>query len=593
MTENILDDYYSSIAIDGSEINRDIGLFSLNSILTDKQSRLAYLYYSAFASDYSVFGAGNDLSCISVICALLLIYRFMTIDQFHALLPQFAKYRLSNFSNWSIQNNKPLITSTDLDKKRVYYHLTKAGYDYYRSFFPGEFLKAARIPASPGKLPSDSRVLHDIMLRDVPYGCLSINTFSEFDWYTSIRLLEGKTPAESVTAAMNNDNHSKEKAPDNSKIIADGIMIWRYKNDCSVIIEQDKGTEGDSIIADKLCSYGNYLNTIENPESIYILFNIYLGRNNIIKNSKNSLSSTFDNIALLMAHDEIDSLETFYNMIINNLNSASGKHNSFAFMLRLLHGFIEDGHTLSEGLDSLRAYVNRKRKDKALIHKDTSPQSKAHYTNLKKLASNIVNGTKSTANRNSKNQDTNDYSNLIAAINKGASILFTENVLSYAYYLFPYDSGLLQNIKDNIECAYNERNICNIQRQFMTNSGIVLKNCIIVESNKLSSQGFYCVHEISCDITSYHRLNNFFRSYTRNNVELHFLILVSSVKEAIKFCSETNCIEKYCCNDDKLIPNPDYNLTIRFMDYGSCTGQTLPHKLFVPYKDSIIESDIL
>lgn len=593
MIENILDDYYSSIADDGSEVNRYIGLFSLNSILTDKQSRLAHLYYSAFASDYSVFGTGNDLSCISVICALLLIYRFMTIDQFHALLPQFAKYRLSNFSNWSTQNNKPLITSTDLDKKRVYYHLTKTGYDYYRSFFPEEFLKAARIPANPGKLPSDSRVLHDIMLRDVPYGCLSINTFSEFDWYTSIRLLEGKSPAESVTVAMTNDNHSKEKAPDDSKIIADGIMLWRYQNYCSVIIEQDKGTEGDSIIANKLCSYGNYLNTIENPESIYILFNIYLGRNNIIKNSKNSLSSTFDNIALLMAHDKTDSLETFYNMIINNLKSASGKHNSFAFMLRLLHGFIEDGHTLSEGLDSLRAYVSRKREDKALIHKDTSPQSKAHYTNLKKLASNIVNGTKSTANKNSKNQDTNDYSNLIAAINKGASILFTENVLSYAYYLFPYDSGFLQNLKNNIERAYNKRNICQIQRQFKTSRGIVLKNCIIVESDKLSCQSFYCVHEISCDITSYHRLNKFFRTYTGNNVELHFLILVSSTKDATLFCTETDCINKFCCKDDILSPNPDYNLTIRFIDYSPYTGPCSSPKLFLPTINGTIVTDTL
>lgn len=591
MTENILDDYFSNDIHSGSDINRDIGLFTLNTILPEKSLRLAYLYYSAFASEYSVFGPGKELSSICVIGALLLIYRFITVDQFHALLPQFRKYRLSNYNNWSNQKDKSIIAATDLDKKRVYFHLTKTGYNYFRSFFPEEFLSAARIPANPGKLPSGSRVLHDIMLRDVPYGCLAINNFSEFDWFTSIKLLDGKTPVESVTASMANDKHSKTKTPDTSKIIADGIMIWRNEDNCSVIIEQDKGTESDSIIADKLCSYGDYLNTIEHIENIYIVFNIYLSRNSNAKNTNNSLSSTFNNITLLMAHSKISSLEDFYDEISDKVQSSSNKRTSFSFMLKLLDSFAEDGHSLSEGIASLRTYVNKKKEDMALIHKDTSPQSKAHYTNLKNLATSIINGR--SVQKNGKHKDSNDYSRLIRAIDKGTSILFTENCLNYAYYLFPYDSGFVSSIKNTIETAYNEHNICKMQRTFKTNRGIVLKNCIIVNSEVTGRTSFFCIHEISCDIASYYRLGKLFKSYAGNSVELHFLILVSSVKDATKFCAVTNCIDKYCCSDNILIPNPEHNLTIRFMDYGSYSSQAAPHKLFVPYKNSIIEANIL
>ena len=195
--------------------------------------------------------------------------------------------------------------------------------------------------------------------------------------------------------------------------------------------------------------------------------------------------------------------------------------------------------------------------------------------------------------KNGKHKDSNDYSRLIRAIDKGTSILFTENCLNYAFYLFPYDSGFVSSIKDTIETSYNENNICKTQRTFRTNSGIVLKNCIVVNSKETGRTSFFCVHEISCDITSYYRLSNFFKSYAGNSVELHFLILVSSVKDAIKFCAETNCIDKYCCDNDILIPNPDHNLTIRFMDYGSYSSQAAPHKLFVPFKNSIIEANIL
>lgn len=132
-----------------------------------------------------------------------------------------------------------------------------------------------------------------------------------------------------------------------------------------------------------------------------------------------------------------------------------------------------------------------------------------------------------------------------------------------------------------------------LQRTHHRNNLLILKNCIIVDSKNASYNSFYFIHEISCDIASYYRLSKFFKSYTGNNAELHFLILVSSVKDAIKFCSETKCMDKYCCNNDILTPHPNYNLTIRFMDYSPYTGPCSSPNLFLPSTNKIIHTKTL
>ncbi len=587
MIKDILDNYYSLEENNDGSIDRDIGLFSLTGLMSEKSVRLATLYFSVFGTEYSVFGAGKNLSCICVIGAILLIYRFLTVEQFNALLPQYGKYRLSNFCNWCIQKDKPLIATADLDKKQVYYYLTETGYNYFRSFFPKEFLSAARIPVKSGKLPS--RTLHDIPLRDVPYGCLSLNDFTVFDWFTSIKLLEGKTPAESVYSSMNSDRHYKTQQTEQSKIIADGIMLWRYSNKGAIIIEQDKGTENESVIEGKLFDYGNYLTSINDSDSIYLVFNVYLSRNTHSKNVKSTLISTFDNISLLMAHDNITDLDTFYSTICNNGHSNHNKQNAFTFMRRLLENFMEDGHSLNEGIESLKNYVKQIKEAQSRVYKDTSPQSKAHYTKLKKLAAEIINQLPRTLKKNRKNHDTNDYSNLITAVNNGSSILFTDNLLSHAYYLFPYESGFLSRIVENIENSYGERNICTKYHLFRTQEGIVLRNCIMVNSQQESQTGYYFVQEISCDITSYYRLSKFFKAYTGNGAELHFLILVSSPKDALRFVQETNCLDKFCSKENILDPN-QYNLTVRFLDYGPYNGPVSSPELFLPHNSDIIKT---
>lgn len=605
MTENIIDTYYNTTSTAIEQDSRNIKLTALGPILDQKEKSLRLLYYAVFGSEYSVFGDGDELSCLDLVGGLLLVYRYMTVEQFSILFPDFSTYRLANLCHRSYSNQSPLIASASLIGRQAFYYLTETGFQYYKQYFPVKYLAAAHIPNSPGKPPATSRAIHDVKLRDVPYALLSIKAFDNYDWYTSVPIINGKTTAEAINEALVKDKITKTKnagkdiadtlAPEKENLIADAILHYKGNSGNAIIIEQDSGTEKNETISQKLRSYGDYFSMIENIGGTQLLFNIFVPDSNKRKGRKNTYYKSYKNIRMFMEHDGISQLDTFYKRLTEYINRSGLTEKTYENMKKFLDEYIKDGNSLSDPVEVLASYAERKRNKSNILNLNVSASSHSRYERLKGLTLKILKEEKARQDKaispaKSVTNDEKGFENLLNSIKKGVGLLFTDNILRYAYFIFPFESGYINYIFKKIKDSYGKEYTYGTFKSLpIYNYEYALRNCIEVTSKINGHKTIYSVVNISSDIGAFFSLTNLLNSYSRTAVSIHLLLLVSSIKDAEEFINETDCIEKFCSQTNIALPNLKYDVKIRFLDYSMCSGPNNRIEPFVIKDGEIIK----
>lgn len=571
MSKNILEDFLANRTYE--DFDRDIRISSINLQTSSKHKNLEYIYHSVFGTYYSVFGSGEDLSCKDVLGAILVKFRFMTIDQFTALFPEFGSYRLSRLCHSDDGNTKPFFASAHFNGLSSYYFLSDYGHKHYRAFFPEEYLEDKRIPAAPGSRPAPSRSVHDIQLRDVPYSLIAIESSHSFDWYTSIPLSSHKTPFEAVQDIKEKDYINQSHSFKKGGLVADGIMLFQKYNR-AIIVEQDAGTENIDTLKKKISSYEEYLHSVEKPELISVVFNICVPNSrNKDKVTKNLHLATYNKIELLMLHDGISTLDIFYNKLNEWITENKPLKKTFLNMKHLIDEYVKAGYSLTDGLYSLQKYIKKIKDDASFVSNAPSPGTISRKKLITKLILEALN-------------DTGHLNYLSESVSKGTRLIVTDNILQSARYIFPYESGLVFNLRDQL--MKKHEGTYDIYHSLTINNHYV--GCCILIRREHNKDLCYVLSEISYNIGLYYNIVSFLNSYynKKKEVELHLLIFVASTQDAIHLVKETDCIRKYCDNSIIICPNPDYDLTIRFLEYNPHKGPNQKLSAFLPDGNNIM-----
>ena len=548
----------------------------------EKKFKLGEQHYKVTKSFYPVSGSPNTFSVTDLLKLYLLHYRYITKAQFQNIFPEMSK----NFIATVCSRDKDISYEKLKSEQISYYYLTDPGYTKIRSAYPEEYLKAARIPAKTGNLPVEKRASHEIHIRDGIYAVLSTDSFMPPDWYTSIDLIENVSPYLSIKSATE-ESSGKPKATEKNTVKADAIMV--FEDNASIILEEDCCTEHSMILANKITAYGNYFSSIRrndittgNAANTKLIFNI-IGPNEAVKKFTNNtadkgLRTTLEDIVKGYDLIQANSLKEYYELVCDKSASAGPRKFAYLNQKELLEEYIKNNLQLSHGIQALKDFV-KNRQDKAVPSSEGS----------RKRCEQIQNMLKESYSNN------DDWKR---AINDGISVTVTDNFEKDAYYLCPYESGLMDNIRSMIESEYlgsrtrKERSVPAPQ-----GIGGVVKNLITVTSSLNGKENAvrerYFVSEISADYAEYLRMKKLLISYSgQYGKNTHFIFLVASEKDARRFVNDTGCVEQFCHPDDVTEPKPEYGTTIRFIDYSKCENGDL--RAFVPRKDGkIVEAEEL
>ncbi|MCR5206207.1 MAG: hypothetical protein K6E47_14340 [Lachnospiraceae bacterium] len=489
-----------------------------------------------------------DLTWQLVIGILLVFFRFLTAEMIMKLFPGCSGFELSILKGKLEKKSHKYITTTTYDGLKAAYSLTQDGFDYFRSLIPPEILKAARIPIGIGTINKDV-LRHDVDLRMVLCAYLLSGNKSSPRWYTSLYLQNGKTPMECIKEAIQNDK-SVIKAQNNAKIKADAIIAF---GEGITIVEQDTGTEHGPVMKDKIIKYSEYFTSLRSHD-YQLMINVCV--HNEVKERTRSNSNALKNIKELMRDEAYTALTDAYREL-SILLQKDPKRKKYKNMYMLLKAFFVDGSFKGDDIRTLSRYVEAQ-KPVSNIHANRAAR-------IKQIIHSVY-----IQNENLKN-----------AINNGLSISVTSNICRQAYYINPYESGLLDELLKIVksECIYG---IDVTKHRVATIRGHICRNVISL-SQKGITIGRYIVSEISSDIAEYIRITEFIKECRGYGDTIYLLLVVASTEDAVLFCEETGCVRDFCSKDNIAKPNPDRNITVRFMQYSE-TGVGMG-KMFIPRGD--------
>ena len=525
----------------------------------EKTFRLGDQFFKVTKSLYSIMGSPQKFSATDMIKTYLLHYRFITNQQLRIVMPDISRKLLARLTHLGEIDSK-LISDTRIS----YFFLTEKAFAKIRSAYPALYLDTARIPDNRGSLPK--RDFHDIHMRDCIYTILSINSFMAPDWYTSVALLNEKSPYESIEVAIK-DTDWKASAPTGT-MIADAAILFRDNG--SILVEEDCNTEDKSFLKEKCEGYANYFSSIRNNCSdIRLLFNVTIKNNKPVKSEteetgKKEGQQTVHNIRLLMEGGQLETLNDAYKRICEMCSKPGSLARTYSSMKALMDGYISKKLSLYEGIEALESYVS---KSKASSKPNIPPRCRELATIIKESF-----------------DEEPDWAWLI---NSGISVTVTdsERFERYAYFLCPYESGFMDFICATIEEEYPAYKAEKARASSKANGAVnILRNCINI-TNRLNQSSTvikrYFVAEISADIAERERIQRLFEEYDNSfGNEVHILLLVASQDDARAFAKETDCITNFCNKDLVTEPNGEFGLTIRFLDYSNCGREEL--NLFVP-----------
>jgi len=553
-----------------------------------KHELLSSLYVDVMGNLSPIYNIDGILSGVFVIGCLLLVYRYLTVEQFRLLFRYYDIYHISKLCNQLKVKNQKLIISKKFDNGKAYYCLTSAGFKHFRSFFQADHLSAMRIPCTPGRsLPATgTKALHDIMLRDVPYGSLAIDSFMRFSWRTSVHLTKGINPIVASITPITCDYYNKkqkgcisESDPDNIKIIVDGLMI--FQNDPYgriILIEQDTKSESIDIISNKLDAYGKYFNSLiqtnQVVDRIQILFNVHAPSSNYRPTSR-TYFETYKNATRYMKDHGYANLHDLHEFVCQKIQAESTGTTIFKNIKKLLEDYVEEGNSLSDTLMSLHDYLKNRKKLNDLLLSGSSIQSQKRRKDIRDCVLTYLD-----------NADT-DHISLINAVYSGTSIVIADNYIKTAYYIEPSFSGFLDTFIRFLGVSLGQNFVFEkiISLDF-SNEGVSLPNVIKAHDKTTGFTSFYIINEISSDIASRFRVKRLLRLCKRRfSYPIHLLLLVESFSDAIKFAQENEMSLKHDNMNTIELTYSDNNIVLRFMDYSTYIPGSTDFSFSLPSED--------
>ena len=541
-----MDERQFDVFDDDEILGSGIGNYVPPSIASDEMVKKDVIARLTRISEPSWFFA--NLTWQLVIGILLVFFRFLTAEMLIRLFPDCSGFELSILKGKLEKRGHKYITTTIYDGLKVTYTLTQDGFDYFRELIPPGILKSARIPLGIGSINRDV-LRHDVDLRMVLCAYLLSGNKSSPRWYTSIYLQNGKTPAECIKELIKNDK-SIIKEQNSVKIKADAIIVF---GDGISMIEQDTGTEHGPVIKEKIIKYSEYF-ALLGEYSYQLLINVCV--HNEVKERTRSNANALKNIKELMRDGRYNTLMEAYREL-SILLQKDPKRKKYKNMYMLLKSFYLDSNYHGDDIHALSRFVEEKR-----------PVSNIHAnraSRIKQIIHNVY-----------LQED-----NLKKAINNGLSVTVTSDIYRQAYYINPFESGLLDELVKIVksECIYG---INIIKQRTAVIRGRIYRNVITVRQNDIII-GRYLVSDISADVAEYIRSKELLQECSHYRDAIYLLLIVSSVEDAMLFCEETKCAEEYCSKEDITVPNPEHNVTIRFMRYAD-SGIGMG-KIFMPSTD--------
>ncbi len=544
-------------------------------VLDEQKKVLCALHKKVLKTMYSPYATNDELTTTDIIGILLLHFRFMTAEQSAMLFPSYNKTILHS----KTYNNRDKIADSAFlseHSKAKCYYLNAAGFERFRTGRYGmseEYLEAARIP----KYYSDTGIggpkfQHDVYLRDIPYKCLSISDYALFDWYTSIELVPGYSPKDSVLKAIETDRNQTQDSLLRStrpmSIIADAVMLFRVN---ALVIEEDRGTEPLNDIKDKFSSYERYLSSLPEVQNIRLLFSIECNSDTRHVVSVSTGTNTIQNLKKYNNEHGLTNLKDTFESIKENrelsadLSSSQNPNVKLSARKRttMLNFLTEYFATLQNdapenmlSIEALLEYTAVKNREKnSLLAKEKE-----------RINTNRCNGI-----LNILREQSTPNSQLSKLILKGLDIIVTSDFKKYAEFITPYESGFLRKLQKEIEedLEIKKKSAIRSSYTFRKSSEelLTMKNCIIVPSEAARAGHIYMIFELSYNYGDYYRAKELlkFLKDIGTTVQFHLLFLVTDYMTALKFAKETNLVEDYCNSNAIILPKN--NVYVRFLSY--------------------------
>lgn len=546
-------------------------------VLDEQKRALCILHKKVLKTMYSPYATNDELNATDIIGILLLHFRFMTVEQSNMLFPTFTKAIL-NSKTYTGNNRKKIADSAVLSEnsKTKCYFLNASGFERYRTGKYGmseEYLETARIPKYYSNTGIGSpKFQHDVYLRDIPYKCLSLPDYAMFDWYTSIELVSGYSPRDSVLKTIEADRRQTQdnllRSTTPMSIIADAIMLFRTN---AFVIEEDRGTEPLKDIKDKVSAYERYLSSLPEVQNIRLLFSIecYSDTRHVVSastgtNTLHNIKSYSEELGLKNLMETFEAVKENRELPSDPSNSQSPKGRLSArkrtSMLMLLSEYFatlkDDAPESKFTLEAITEYTAAKNTEKeALLTKEKER----------------INGNRCKNIMNILSEQITPNSQLCKLIFMGLDIIVTSDFKKYAEFITPYESGFLRKLQKEIEDNLGIRKKSSIKNgctvQISSNSQLVLKNCIVVPPEASRAGHMYMVFELSYNYGDYYRAKELLKVLKNNGsaTQFHLLFLVTDYMTALRFVKETNLVEEYCNSEAIILPKK--NVYVRFLSY--------------------------
>lgn len=515
-----------------------------------KQDQLVMLYKGITGCDYSVLPGSSGLQATDMLILLLLHFRYMNAEQVRMLFPLYSGNLLKAYKNRVSKSGSPYFSSVTCSGKSCVYTLTQDVYDLYLSYFPSEYIgQTGIIPFS--KVSRSSTLNHDVSMCDIPYGCLSQGFTEPMRWLCYCPLRAGRTPMESAGMYLDCERKGIPYLQ-TEDIVPDAIMLFERSG---VLIEQDMCTERMNLIMKKFSAYGEYFSSFEGSfDDVTLLFNISLSYS--VANTQPSRRAVLKNISTVSDLLGSRSLQAVYSELMEKNN---GRKRSYSNMVELIEEFAPTEHDrFVRSLDELEEYVSEKNLEAEKADKEHYGKRLAGRVNdIRTAFRNFLDGNSPAANAFSR------------AMYKGLSFVVTYDFRKYCRYFGLSESGMMQRFLEKISRRFHRTSLMPyIKNGFRLTTGqveYVFRNCVLFrQPDRKNYPLIYIIQEITFDIAGRYRMADFLKSYGRSDLENHCLLIVKDERDAVDFCRETGCINKFCIEEQVFTPNPAFNLTIRF-----------------------------
>lgn len=552
---------------------------------TEKESIPGYhLYSKLLKTTCSIHQEDKDIEQYQLLSLILLHYKYITVEQFHSLMP-WAQPRLLSRHCCNVRNaedkeqkrknnkdskKKVYLNTFQYDRNSFYYMLNNTAYKKALSLLPEEYLRENHISIyAPKALKCN--IMHHVLTNNVPFRLLRDDQFSAFNWITGVVLnprldLEDNLSLRYEKKTLN----SHQGAGSALAKKPDGIIVTETNTrTCYCIVEQDMGTEYKAQLLEKHCFYGDIFRNESHCENMTILYHSCYPKavkrikerdpkHGTYKTYRHSLAK----LKYFMAQKSCSSIgETWFFLLAEEARKdvTSNELLTVRALKEFLSAYMSatpdrpgDDGTYEDVADFVESIeYNEEYGRNAYIYRC----EKAHTEKIRSDAWEFL--------------KTGDGATLREAIlKKGLSYVIVNRIFfdRYAPALLAKESHYEEVLFDRIAYTsllnYGMAGTADEKRG--TVNGYCFRNIFSFPQGGIRITVF---EEISQDLGGYARAKFFCDNYRGRGTPMNLILLAASDEEAFRFTRETKIYRFLSLDPDS--PDAEFNVRVAFVNYAS------------------------